>query len=184
MTEGLSIVEITAHIFGIAGLVLAVIAYQCKRHKMTMIFKGAQELAFAVQYALLGAYTGVVMNILGCIRNIIFGKRLEKNRSVRVFQLVFGVIFLVMGVFSWHGAISIFAILGKTGETAAFGIKDARLMRYAVVPTLLCWIVYNFYCHAYAAVINDLFSLGSIFVSLVLARKLEAAKSADGKNTN
>ena len=46
-----------------------------------MIFKTASGLVFAVQFIFLGAYTGVVMNVIGSIRNIVFARLVSKNKS-------------------------------------------------------------------------------------------------------
>lgn len=45
-----------------------------------MIFKTASGLAFAVQFIFLGAYTGVVMNVIGSIRNIVFARLVSKKQ--------------------------------------------------------------------------------------------------------
>ena len=59
--------NIIIRIFGIAGFVLGVLAFQSNKHKGIVMAKLGSEVAFTVQYFLLDAYTGSIMNFVGVL---------------------------------------------------------------------------------------------------------------------
>ena len=82
--------NILIRIFGIAGFVLGVLAFQSNKHKGIVMAKLGSEVAFTVQYFLLDAYTGSIMNFVGVIRNYVFYRLVEKkqiNKSCNVYFL-------------------------------------------------------------------------------------------------
>ena len=61
--------QIIIQAIGILGILASVIAFQKKKHNQILLFKTLNEFLFAIQYFLLGAYTGMAMNLVGCVRN-------------------------------------------------------------------------------------------------------------------
>ena len=51
--------QVCIQVIGALGVLAAVLAFQCKRHDRVMVLRTANELLFALQYALLGAWTGM-----------------------------------------------------------------------------------------------------------------------------
>lgn len=49
---------------GICGLATSVLSFQFKRHKRIVLCKMLSELLFSVQYFLMGAYTGCLLDRL------------------------------------------------------------------------------------------------------------------------
>lgn len=160
-------IGIIAQLIGCVGFVLNIFAFQCKKHKGIMLFKTGSELVLTVQYLLLGAYTGAAMNLVGCFRSTIFAMQVEKNRSTRLSRVIFCVFFIVFGLLTWDGPISIFAILGKAGSTIAYGMKKSSIVRLLTLPTCIFWLIYNVHCRSLAGVLSDAFSLISIVVAMI-----------------
>ena len=63
---------------GIIGFILGVAAFQSNKHKTIVVTKMGSEAAFTVQYFLLDAYTGSIMNFIGIIRNFFFFRLIVK----------------------------------------------------------------------------------------------------------
>ena len=61
--------DITAQAVGYLGLIFGILAYQSNTHKKILLTKAASELFFGVQYVMLGAYAGMLTNLIGVIRN-------------------------------------------------------------------------------------------------------------------
>ena len=97
---------IIAQVFGYIGLVLTIAAYQCKKHKGVMLLKTSSELFFAVQYFLLGTYTGMAMNFVSSARNLTFSYLVEKGKPLPALLINTGRIILCGILFS--GVFSMF----------------------------------------------------------------------------
>ena len=151
---------------GVLGIAASVIAFQCKKHKSIMIFRTANESFFAIQYGLLGAFTGMAMNIVGSIRNLIFARLVEKGKSTMPLRFVFSAAFVAFAIFTWDGVKSILVGVAKVVSTFAYGSSDTGVVRVLVLATTLTWWVYNLLVGSIAGVICETFTIVSIVVSL------------------
>ena len=164
---------ILTQIVGYVGVVFVVIAFQCKKHKHVLVLKTTNELIFALQYLMLGAYTGVAMNFIGSLRNFIFVAQVEKGKSTRVGQVLFSVFFVAFGIATWQGPISIAVIAAKLVTTIAYGIKNTRVIRFLTLPTSICWLVYNVVANSTAGVLCETFTSLSIVTAMVRIELIE-----------
>lgn len=73
--------QIIIQSIGALGIIASIISFQTKKHNQILLFRTLNEFLFAIQYVLLGAYTGMAMNLVGCVRNIIFTKQVEKGKK-------------------------------------------------------------------------------------------------------
>ncbi len=158
---------ILIQVLGILGIMASIWSFQCNTHKKIMIFRTINESLFAVQYVLLGAYTGAVMCVVGCVRNLIFADRVAKEKSTLIPRIVFCVIFGAAGVFSWDGLLSLLIIFAKVLSTAAYGSKRANRIRMLSFTTSTCWLVYNLFISSYTGAICEVLTLCSIISGIV-----------------
>ena len=68
----LSIFSVFVQGIGIVGIIASILSFQCAGHKRLLLLRTVNELCFGIQYGLLGAFTGMAMNLIGCIRNLVF----------------------------------------------------------------------------------------------------------------
>ena len=64
--------DVLIEAIGILGIIASIISFQCKKHSRLLLFRSANESLYALQYGLLGANTGMSMNVIGVVRNIVF----------------------------------------------------------------------------------------------------------------
>ncbi len=158
---------LAAQIMGYIGLLCAIIGFQCKRHKPIMLWRIGNEFFFGVQFFMMHTWTGLMMNVIGTVRNIIFTSQVEKNRSTRPAQIVFSVLFVVLGMLTYNGYISILVIAAKVITTFAYGMKNTSLLRLLTLPTCICWMIYNIYCGIVPGVICEIFTITSILTAMI-----------------
>ncbi len=163
----MSIEKIAVQLVGYIGLACAVIAFQCKSHKKVMIFRTLNELFFAIQYFCMGSSTGVIMNTVGSVRNMSFARCVEKGKSTRVLQIIFSVLFLVLGLLTTRGLISILVIAAKIVTTVAYSTKNTTYIRLLTLPTSICWLIYNAACGSTAGVLCEAFTIVSIVTAII-----------------
>lgn len=177
-------------IIGFIGLVLTFAAFQSNKHKNIVIIKLVSEFVFGIQYLIVGAYTGCVLNILGSVRNFTYLKLDEKGKSTRTAMFVFMAVFTVAAIFTWDSWLSIFPLVGKLFSTAAYSLKNPRKIRMLNVPTAIMWVVYNVTFHMWEALFADSMSLVSVMIAIVrfdikpyIAKRraaVDSAGSSDG----
>lgn len=152
---------------GALGIIASVISFQCKNHKKILLFRTLNELFFGIQYFILGAYTGMAMNFVGCVRNVIFSKQVENKKSTRIPIVIFSVFFTAFGILTWQGVKSILVIAAKLLSTIAYGNKNETIIRSVIFVTSSCWLVYNVTAGSAAGVLCEAFTLCSLIVGIL-----------------
>ena len=111
-----------AQILGLIGTIIVVIGMQQKKYKHIVICKIGNEFFAALHYLLLGGYTGMLTNLASCFTNSVYYFRIKKGKSTLPFQIMFAAMFVGIGILSWHGFISVFAVSAKLISSIALGI--------------------------------------------------------------
>lgn len=159
--------DIIIQSIGGIGLLCAVIAFQCKQHKNVMLFRTLNEIFFGIQYFCLASYTGVAMNLIGSVRNIIFAIRVKKEKSTLIWQILFSFMFIVIGLLTTKGIVSVMVILAKVVTTIAYSLKNTKYIRLLTLPTSICWLVYNIVCNSFAGILCEAFTICSIITAII-----------------
>ena len=200
--------EIFIQIIGFLGIALNIISVQFNTHFKIMLFKTLGSLTFVIQYIFLGAWVGMIMDFIGCIRNIIFTHNVQKGKSNKWWVVFFSVFTFVAGVVTiiatWNKSIgyaekwstnpsvvlyiavsiSIISIVAKLLTTIAYGFKSPHVIRRINIPSNACWVVYNLVAFSIAGVINDLMCLVSTVVAEIRYTKKGKSNKICEKDTN
>ena len=155
-------------IFGVVGLILSIGSFQFKKHKHILLIKMASSIAFATQYFLVGpaAYTGAWMDLISAFRNFLFYKFVDKKIPTLPVILVFSVLAIILGLCSWAGWLTLWALIPKLITTVSYGMKNERLLRLITLPSCIFWIVYNCFVGTYEGAISDLLAFSSILIAI------------------
>lgn len=154
-------------LFGAFGILSAIAAFQCKRHRNLMLFRTANELLFALQYCIMGAYTGMAMNLIGCVRNLVFAGMVERKKNTMTARFFFSGIALVFILFTWEGPKSLLSGIAKTVSTFAYGSKHTSVVRILTLCTCTAWLFYNVLVGSRAGILCELLTIGSIMIGIL-----------------
>lgn len=152
---------------GASGITASVLSFQCKNHKKLVILRTLNEFFFGIQYFILGAYTGVAMNFVGCGRNLIFAKMVEKNKNTMGMRIVFSLLFLIFAAYTQAGFKSILVGIAKVLSTVAYGSSNLFLVRNLIFITSSSWLVYNALVGSYTGCLCEALTLGSIVLGVI-----------------
>lgn len=172
--------EILIQGIGFLGIAASIISFQCKNHKGIIAFRTLNEFLFAIQYFLLGAYTGMAMNIIGCIRNIIFAEMVKAKKKTTVMCFIFSVVFLLFTALTWSGLKSILIGFAKVVSTFAYGNKNTTVIRWLILLTCCCWLIYNISVNSLAGALCEAFTICSIIVGIIRIDILHKNKKERG----
>ncbi len=191
---------------GLIGILFMTISVQFNTHGKIMLFKTLGTLMFVIQYFFLGAYTGMVLDFIGIIRNVIFAKNVKKQRNNTPWIIGFAFFTIIVGiltiVLTWNELIgkmatktdnytlmvilavtlSIFSIIAKTLTTIGYGLKDPHKLRCLNFPSSALWFIYNSVYFSLSGVINEIFVMSSILVAEIRFKKKNKHKSIQNKN--
>lgn len=159
--------DVLVQCIGGLGILASLISFQCKKHSSILHFRTFNESLFAFQYLMLGAYTGGAMNIIGCVRNILFSKQVAKGKKTTVATVIFSIVFVIFGILTWQGAKSVLIIVAKVLSTVAYGNKNTTVVRSIIFITSMSWLIYNYSVFSIAGVVCEAITLISLVVGIV-----------------
>lgn len=158
--------EILAQIIGILGTCAAFISFQLKENKKFFILQATSGLMFALNFLLLGAPTGCVLNLINIYRGAVMagGKRLHKLP----FLISIQAIYIIATVFTYTNIFSVIALTAQLIGTFAMWSgsgKTIRILQLFCVSPL--WLVHNIFVFSIGGIVCEVFNIGSIIVSLI-----------------
>ena len=153
---------------GIGGVALVAnfVSFQMKKHHQIMFFRTVNEALFILQYIMLGAISGSVLNFVGCVRNLIFARQVAKDRKTVLSTVIFCAIFTAFGIITFHGFASVMLIFAKVLSTIAYGNKNTTVVRVVSFITHIAYFIYNFCVFSIAGVIGDTVLLVSLICGI------------------
>ena len=157
---------ITAQIFGFIGMAFMFASFQMNDKKKILLFQAITSTVFATHFALLGAFTGAVMNAVEIGRNLVFYREWEPK--IKVFWIVlFIALFTVFGIASWQNFFSLLPILAMNLSTVAFRFDKPKYIRLCFLPVSVAWLIYNAVSFSVAGMITEIFDLLSLITAFL-----------------
>ncbi len=151
---------------GFLGIIASILSFQCKKHGKLMVLRTGNELLFGIQYVLLGAYTGAAMNLVGCVRNLVFAGMVKKGKKTTGLCFLFSALFLTFAAVTWAGFRSVLIGTAKVISTFAYGNKNVFLVRIMVLSSSTAWLIYNAIVGSWAGVANETLTICSIIIGI------------------
>lgn len=158
-----------AFITGILAVIIYVLGYLQKTRKKIILFNATSRALYIIQYFLLGAFEGAVLDIAGIISSLLANLKDKAFIKKHFMLFVIGVnlMIILMGLATHKNIFSILPILGVIFHTSAFWITKEKTIRLVSLLGCPFWLAYNLICGAYGSVIGDVLSIGSLAVSIV-----------------
>ena len=100
--------EIIGQILGFVTPVIAIISYQMKSQKNLLIWQIIASAVKGLSYLMLGAISGMALNMVGLVRNTVFFRRKLKGEMGKVIPIVFTVITVIVGIITWKEWYTVF----------------------------------------------------------------------------
>ncbi len=169
--------QIAAQIIGIFAMAFNIISYQGKKQGTVIALQLVGGLLFALNFLLLGAWVGGILNMIAVIRAILFLlKDKLKTEKLPWFVLflcsyitVYILNFTVFGVEPTFAnfAIESLPVIGMTALNIGFRLKNASAVRKCGLVSSPAWLIYNIVAGSWGAILCEAFTLISIGVGML-----------------
>lgn len=165
---------IVSQIFVIFAVLSFGFSYLTNDKKKIMILVTMTSLFYGGEYLLLGAFSGVVVNIISIIRNIWFYVNAKNNKKNNIWVLVIlSLALVILGIITYENIFSIIPIVATVLFTYSVWQDNNKVYRYLSVPMSIMWIVYNIVCGSILGLIAESVMLVFEIIGII---KLEANK--------
>lgn len=173
---------IIAQILGFAAVALYLLSYQLKKRTQIVSVTFVSNMFYVVQYLLLGAFSGAIMDVLSTIASFLAIKKNAPQIKKYAKWIAFSIVaiitligFIIVKIQSnW---IEIFPIGGAVFQVIGLWCDDEQRLRKFSLCSAPFWLVYNFITKAYGASLGSIFAIVSIIISLIRYRKGKKPKN-------
>ena len=154
-----------AQIFGFTSLIILIISFQKNSKKTLLKYQIVSSSFEAIQYLLLSALSGCVMNITMCIRNLIFFKYKEKIPNIYLIFII--IVMTILSLISYNGAISLLPCIGSIIYTIALAKSNITITRITNTITCILYLIYDIKVLAIAGMISTITELISTIIAII-----------------
>ena len=169
--------HLLAQLIGIVAMLFNIFSYQQKTRSRAIAFQLGGALFFCVNFLMLGALVGGILNAVAAIRAVVFLNRdkLQANRPVWLAGFTAVYILSYILTFTAFGKapspanllVEILPVVGMIATTISFRLTDAKAIRRYGLISSPCWLVYNIANFSIGAILCEILSLGSIVLGIL-----------------
>lgn len=168
--------ELLGQAIGILATIFIIFSYQHKERSRVIAFQLVGTFLFSVNFSLLGAPVGAILNAVAVIRAIVFLNK-EKLRADHPLWLAgFSAVYAASYVVTFtllskeptpvNLVIELLPVIGMVATTLSFRFEDAKMIRRYGLISSPCWLIYNIASFSVGAIICEVISLGSIILGI------------------
>lgn len=164
--------KIIAQVFGLGAMVFLFLIYQQKDRKHIIASKLCADVCWVAHYLCLGGTAGMIPNMIGIFREIIFIFRYkQKWANIVLWPILFITINWGLGFRTFSSAFNILPIAASTFVTISLWINNPKLTKIISLPVSLAFMIYDLYIGSYVGAINETIAIVSIVLSLTKKSK-------------
>ena len=157
---------IAGQIMGWLAALITFLSYQCKEHKKLLVVQTLSTLSICISYLLLGAWSGMLLNVVCIIRNFIIYRKDIKIFSYSFWPYVLAALMGVMGALSWQGPMSLLVIVALAANTLFLYFPNVQNLRKSIVITSTMVLIYNAYFSVWGGVFNEAIAISSSIIGI------------------
>ena len=167
---------IVAQIIGLGAVALYLLSFQLKKRSSMVAATCASNCLYVLQYLLLGAFSGAVLDILSTASSFVAAK---KNSSKYLAKGIFlGLLLVILGAgcalaIAQKSNLELLALAGALLQTGGLWFEKEQTIRKFALAGAPFWLVYNFLSMAYGAAVGTLLTMASAIVGLLRYRQAQ-----------
>lgn len=167
---------IISQVIGLVAVALYLISFQLKKRRQIVWVTCLSNALYVLQYVLLGAFSGAVMDFLSALCSFFAGKKNAPRFRRYAKWIAFSSLALIVvaGVFlavAQQDPIELLPIAGALLQTGGLWFEDEQTIRKFGLASAPFWLCYNFISQAYGAALGSVLAICSSVAAMVRYRK-------------
>lgn len=169
--------DFVAQAFGIIGMIFNIFVFQQRKQSGVLVCQFMAAITFALNYLLLGAMVGGILNLVGALRAVIFYFEEKTRARTLPWLIAFAVLFAVSYPLTFlvfktpistrSLIIEALPVLAMIIATVALRAGKARVVRSLGLISSPMWLIYNCFSGSIGAIASEILNLISIIVGII-----------------
>ena len=162
---------VIGQILGFVAIALGILSYQMRTQKNLLLLQLANSAIFCLHYLLIGAISGMALNMVGLTRNAVFFRRNLMGKKDKITPIIFTVITAIVGIISWEAWYSIFVFLGMVIHAFCMAFSNAQNVRKSILITSPLVIIYDVFTLSVGGIIYETVAIISSLIGILRHRQ-------------
>ena len=163
---------IISQILGAVGYSLLAYSFFKKKKKEILYIQIMAYIGFTTRYALLGALTGTICNVIGFIALILIYFLSDDEEKKKTLVLILIPLLVVMAFLSYENIFSLFPVVACLITFNSFLSKDENKIRFIGIISAALWLIYAIIYKSYSAIIFEVITVISTTIAYIKNRKI------------
>lgn len=164
-------------IVSILSIFFYVTSVQFKKKKHILLVQTLASTCYLIVYIIKGAWSGVSIETLEGLKNIIFVKVEKNNKKIPKYILfIFLFLLCLVSVIFFDGVLSLLPLVINILLFISTYKKNPKYIRYIMLLCGILWGCYNLYIGAYIILIGNILEVLSAFISIFRFKKVDSTK--------
>ena len=155
---------IVANIIAFVAVAVTFISYQVNSARRLLVILCISAAVSGLSFAVLGAWTGVAMNGVVLVRNIVYYNKDRLGQVGKCFPILFALAALVFGICTWDAWFCAFSVAGLIIDCLALSSSSAQFIRGSIFVTAPMFFVYDLLTLNYIECVKEIISLISVII--------------------
>ena len=173
---------IVSQIIGLAAVGLYLLSYQLKRRKSIVWVTCISNALYVLQYILLGAFSGAVLDFLSAVSSFFAAKKndapfLRYRKWLAASNLLLIAAAGIISAVLQRDPIELIPIAGALFQTGGLWFDNEQTIRKFGLMSAPFWLIYNFISQAYGASLGSVLAMISVITAMVRYRNTEKEKT-------
>ncbi len=162
---------IVGQIFGVIAIALGFLSYQMKTAGRILLLQALTGVVFAVHYFMIGAITGMAMNMVCFVRCIVYYLRNKRGSLEKISPIIFTLIMAVIGIITWDAWYSVFVFSGILINTLCMAFADPQKVRASILITSPLVLIYDAFALSFGGMVYESVAIISAAIGIARNRK-------------
>ena len=170
-------IEIIAQAIGIVAMAFNILSYQGKKQSTVIAMQLFGSVLFTVNYLMLGATVGGILNIIAVIRAVVFLFKDKLKTDHPLWMVGFILTYIAVYILSFtvfekeptvfNLIIEVLPVIGMVALTVGYRLKKAADVRKCGLISSPSWLIYNIVARSVGATVCEILALVSIVVGMI-----------------
>ena len=169
------VIEIVPQIIGVLAVICFVTSYLQKKRKNIILFNSISRFLYVLQYLMLGALSGAVLDIIGAAAVVIAGNKHKPfiKKHLKLIIISMNILMVAVGIticIIKRDPIELLPLGGILLHTGALWLSDEKIIRRISLAGSPFWFSYNLLSKAYGSAVGDVLAITSLIVAMIRYR--------------
>ncbi|MBE6627074.1 MAG: YgjV family protein [Ruminococcaceae bacterium] len=154
-----------ANIVALIAMAISFASYQLNSQRKLLVMQIFSNLLTGISFMILGAWTGVAMNCIAIIRNIVYSNK--RAKSAGWIPFAFAAVMIGFGIATWTEWYCVLMVVGWVVNTLSLSSPSPQFIRKSILVSSPLACVYSLLARNYLSAAKETMSMISAIIGII-----------------